>query len=391
MKKISIVILTVLFMSAIYGQTKVTDILSQIEQNNITLKYYRQLRDAKKLGNKTNLLPDNPNIEVGLLSGSPSGVGSRTDISIMQSLDFPGSYIHKYKLSGIKNDITDSEYNVVKYDVILQARKLFSDISYAIKMDKELADRVYNAELIAVANTKMFENGEVSIIEKNKANLFYVDSKREYEDNKTNLTALKEQLYAMNGGKTIEFNIVGIVTNKLPDSFDSYYSTLKQKNPKFLLANKSIELGNRSVKLARSLTLPKLSIGFMTEDANDVKYSGVKFGVSVPLWAGKNKVKSKKAEALAASDYASSIDISERARYKMLFDKANNKKMLLQIYSDVLESSNSSELLKKAYDKGELSLINYIMELNIFYEYIDELYQTQRDYEKLNAELTLYY
>jgi outer membrane protein TolC len=391
MKKISIVILAVLFISVTYGQTGIDDILSQIEQNNITLKYYRQLRDAKKLGNKTGLLPENPEVEIGMLSGSPSGVGSRTDISITQSLDFPGSYIHKYKLSDIKNEITDTEYEVVKYDVILQAKKLFSDIVYRVRMDKELANRVHNAELIAVANTKMFENGEVGIIEKNKANLFYVDSKREYEDNKTDLLALKEQLYAMNGGNIIEFKQSEIVTNKLPDSFDSYYTELKQKSPAFMLAGKNVDAGNRSVKLARSLTLPRLSVGFMTEDAKGAKYSGVKFGVSVPLWAGKNKVKSRKAEALAASDYVASLDISEKARYKTLFDKAKNKKMLLEIYQSALESSNSSELLKKAYDKGELSLINYIMELNIFYEYIDELYQTQRDYEKLNAELTLYY
>jgi len=51
---------------------------------------------------------------------------------------------------------------------------------------------------------------------------------------------------------------------------------------------------------------------------------------------------------------------------------------------------NNSDLLKKALDKGEITLINYILELSIYYESVNNLLILERDMNKTIAELNQY-
>jgi hypothetical protein len=61
--------------------------------------------------------------------------------------------------------------------------------------------------------------------------------------------------------------------------------------------------------------------------------------------------------------------------------------ILLGEYKEALEVTNNRELLKKALDKGQLSLINYLLELSVYYETIDKYLETERDYQLAVAEL----
>jgi hypothetical protein len=59
-------------------------------------------------------------------------------------------------------------------------------------------------------------------------------------------------------------------------------------------------------------------------------------------------------------------------------------------YRSGVLSYNSSELIKKALDKGEISLIDYIFEFSLYYESVNKLLQLERDMNKTMAELNRY-
>ena len=68
--------------------------------------------------------------------------------------------------------------------------------------------------------------------------------------------------------------------------------------------------------------------------------------------------------------------------------KALMLKSEIDEYKSVFEDSNNLLLLKKALDGGEISLINYLQEMNYFIEakqnYIDVLYQYHLNLAELN-------
>ena len=71
------------------SQNTIDNVLTEVEKNNTTLSSIRKNIDADKIGNKTGLLPKNPEAEFNYLWGNPSDIGNRTDFSIKQSFDFP--------------------------------------------------------------------------------------------------------------------------------------------------------------------------------------------------------------------------------------------------------------------------------------------------------------
>jgi hypothetical protein len=59
-------------------------------------------------------------------------------------------------------------------------------------------------------------------------------------------------------------------------------------------------------------------------------------------------------------------------------------------YRSVLKSFDSSELIKIALDKGEISLIDYIVEFSLYYESVNKMLELEREKNKIFAELNQY-
>ncbi len=52
-----------------------------------------------------------------------------------------------------------------------------------------------------------------------------------------------------------------------------------------------------------------------------------------------------------------------------------------------LENNNNEPLLKKALDAGEISLLNYLLEIEYYYNAVNKALEAERDFELAVAEL----
>ena len=110
MKKIIITIVSAISVFTVYSQASLDSVLAEIERNNTTLAAYRSNADADKMGNRTGLMPDNPEVAFNYLWGNPDQIGNRTDLAITQSFDFPTAYVYKSQLADMKNEQVEMEY-----------------------------------------------------------------------------------------------------------------------------------------------------------------------------------------------------------------------------------------------------------------------------------------
>ena len=62
MRSLYITLIFILSVSTAFSQFGVDSVLAEIERNNTTLAAFRKNADAVKMGNKTNLLPENPEV-----------------------------------------------------------------------------------------------------------------------------------------------------------------------------------------------------------------------------------------------------------------------------------------------------------------------------------------
>lgn len=369
------------------AQKSVDDILIQIEKNNTTLSALRKNTDANKIGNKTGIFLQNPEIEFNYLLGNPSSIGNRTDFSIKQSFDFPTAYRFKNQISDIKNEQTELEYRKQQKNLLLQARNICIDLIYTNALKLEYSKRLSHAQSIAKSYKLKFDAGDTNILEFNKAQMNLLNLNNKIELLEIDRTALLSELTRLNGSAFIEFADSEYQSPIIPTDFEQWYTQAEQINPLLNWLKQEIEISKKQVSLNKALSLPKIQGGYMSETVVGQQFRGISVGLSIPLWENKNTVKYAKANATALEAVAADNKVQLYNQLKALHSKAISLHSNVTEYRSKLQSFNSSDLLKKALDKGEISLIDYIMELSIYYENVNKMLELDRDMNKAVAEL----
>lgn len=391
MKNIIIAIISLLACnSSLFAQYTVDSVLVEIEKNNTTLSALQKRAEADKLGNKTGIYLANPEVEFNYLWGNSSDFGNRTDFTIKQSFDFPTAYGHKKQIANIKNEQAELEYQKQRKAILLESRVVCYNLIYFNALKFELSKRLNHAESVANSFKAKFDAGETNILEFNKAQLNVLNLSKKMESLDIERNALLGELSRLNAGVPIAFNASVFEATTVPTDFEQWYQQAEQSNPILNWLKKEIEITEKQVSLSKAMSLPKLQAGYMSESIIGQDFKGLTVGLSIPLWENKNTVKYAKANTVALENMATDNKVQLYNQLKVLHTKAIELQKSSSDYKLKLQSFNNSELLKKALDKGEISLIDYILELSFYYESVNNLFKLERDMNKAIAELNQY-
>lgn len=367
---------------SVSAQHAIDSVLSQIEINNTTLSALRKSVEAEKIGNKTGIYLQNPEVGFNYLWGNPSAIGNRTDINIKQTFDFPTAYKYKNQISDIRNLQTDLEYQQQRKAILYSARILYTDYAFANILGKEYENRISRAQLIADSYKVKFEKGESGILEYNKTVLHLSTLSRELEVLRISQNTYQQQLEALNGGKAVVIYEEESPARLIPADFLQWYDVMVQSNPDLLWLKQEIESSRQQENLNRALSLPKASAGYMSEKIVGEHFQGMMVGISVPLWENKNKVKYAQAQTSALLGIETDQKLQFYNQLKAQYDKAASLQEVVLLYKNDLKTADNSVLLKKALDMGEISLIEYLMELSLTYTATDNLLRTENELNK---------
>ena len=387
-------IIILAFITAIYpklfSQNNMDEILIAVEKNNTTLSALRNKVEAEKIGNKTNIYLQNPEIEFNYLWSNPSVIGNRKDISIKQTFDFPTVYGFKNQISDLKNEQSALEYQKQLMNILLKTRLICIDITYNNTLKSELTKRLILAKDNKNSYKLKFEQGEANIIEYNKVLLDVLNYQKELESIDIERNSLLSELSQLNGGLKFEYkeNSFGLV--ELPLDFEAWYLSAEQKNPILNWLGKEIKINESEVKLNRATSLPKFQTGYMSENVVGQEFQGIALGMTIPLWENKNKVKFAKANTIATKSITWDNKLQFYNHLKKLYSKAIGQQMNVNDYRKKLILFDNSELLKKALDLGEISLIDYILELSLYNDSVNKLLQLEREMYINLAKLNQY-
>jgi outer membrane protein TolC len=375
----------------LFAQNNIDIVLAEVEKNNTTLSYIRKNSDAEKIGNKTGLVPQNPEVEFNYLWGNPSDMGNRTDFSIMQSFDFPTAYSYKNQISNLKNEQAELEYQKQRKEILLQTRLVCIELIYLNALKSALNDRLKNATQIGNAYKSKFNMGDASILEYNKAQVNLLNITKEAETNEIERKALLSELERLNGGVAIGFNESVFVQPTITPDFEQWYAQCEQGNLVLQWIKQEIGVSQKQQQLSTAQSLPKFNAGYMSENVVGQKFQGISVGVSIPLWENKNTVKYAKAKTIAIQSMEADAKLQFYNQMKSLHSKVVSLQSSVTDYRKSLDAYNNASLLQKALDKGEISLSEYIFELSLYYESINKLLEMEQNRSKTYAELNRYF
>ena len=84
------------------------------------------------------------------------------------------------------------------------------------------------------------------------------------------------------------------------------------------------------------------------------------------------------------------VSASRTPRLEFLFEQCRELAGNISRYESVFEKNSNDELLYRAFTGGELSLLDYLLELEYYFNSYEKLMQTQRDLRLALAELYAY-
>lgn len=370
-----------------YSQSSFEAVLIEIEANNTTLQTFMQLKEAQKIGNKTGIYLSNPEVGLNYMFGNAEAGGNQADFTVSQSFDFPTAYYYKSSIANGLNSQAELEYRRQRKILLLQASKICTDLVYLNALKVELDKRLQHAQHIADAFQQRFDRGDADVLERNKARLNLLSAKKAAESNEVERKALQTELIRMNGGKPITLEAVTHQPYLIAPNFEQWYELAEQNNPELQSIAQNVEISKKQEKLNRAMSLPKLSAGYISERIAGSVLQGPSVSITIPMWENKNTVKHAKAQTIALQNAESDAQLQFYNILKMQYNKAVSLQSIAKDFREILQTMDNGELLKKALDQGQLSLINYVVELSIYYETVNNALIAERDLQYVVSEL----
>ena len=365
-------------------------VLQQIKLNNTQLKALNAEIEAQTADIKSSNNLSDPTIDGAYLFGVGS-IGDKWELGVSQEFDWPGIYSARGKVNKARIEALAQSYAQKQIEILSEARNICLEIICLNRRIKFENNILANLDSLYDKSLKGLEYGEISILDTNKLKIERLGVTQSIAGNKALLQAKIKQLEGLNGN--IPLNDVASLSD-YPEqqlhSLDEYLSQMKASDPQLRQISSEIEASNKQVSVTRMQNLPKFSLGYRHVNEIGDHFNGVGVGLSIPVFENRGKNKAAKAQAIASQLSFDDVISTRTAEITASHQKAVAVRQQLDGYRDALLKCNNIEILDKALYGGQISLINYLLELRYFIEAQNALIDIEFEYTTLITDLNKY-
>ncbi|MDX9902501.1 MAG: TolC family protein [Bacteroidales bacterium] len=380
------ILAVVIFISGPLSAQSITEFLERVSENNPGITAYRKLLEARRAEARTGNTPSDPFVSGGFMPGNSDAAGDKKTWSVSQSFDFPTKYLLQKKINNSTILLAEQEFNLGRMNTLLEAELTLFDLIYNTKALDKLLERKKGYEMLRSAWEKMLENGEATIMDYNNILLELSVVSLEINRRESEREMLMEKLNYMSGSDAGEIRYADYPVHTLPD-LELLITAKSEYHPAFLIPELEYSISLQEFSLSRSAALPAFQVGYGSEIVAGTAYTGPVAGLSIPLWANSNRVRS----ASAAADYSAALRDATVQKLKSETKNEYYNAMALQksFYEirELISSGGGTKYPDKALEAGEISVINYFAYLKVLYASEDRLLELEKEYHKALAGL----
>ena len=372
---------------SVSAQTSTETILRQIEENNPQLKAAAAEADAEKIENRSGALLENPEFEFNYLWGA-DGIGNRRDFRVTQAFDVATLTGMKSRQVAGQNEMSTLKYKSERLNVLLEAKQACIDLIYYNALKAELSTHLEQAQTLVSSFEKRLKAGGANVLDLNKAKVHLTAVRGEISQVEVERQTLLATLKSLNGGQDIILDdCVYDLSDNLPADFESWYESASQKNPVLQYVRQEVTLGQKQLSIDKTAWIPELTVGYMSELTTADKFRGVTVGVNIPLWSNANKIKQSRAKIAAAESRKVAAEQQFYFDLSAQYNRAASLKANSELMRASLSETDSRDYLLTAQSRGEISMIEYLVETDQYYEALEQTLSAERDYHQALARL----
>lgn len=358
-------------------RTPLESILQQVEQNNLELKAFSERQEGIGLDLRSgNNLPD-PQFGLYYLPFGEHSTGDYTEYQLTQSIEFPTIYGARAKLIDLKTAQLQLDYQAKRQEILSQAKRLCLNLIYLQKRKKTENQRTEQAQQVYEQVQELYNKDQVGILELNKAKVVWMQEQFKIKQLEADIRNGLNQLTNLNGGNEIEFLLSDYVSPLMIPTRDSLWQDKLNQDPELVQLRQQELISEQSLSLANQQYLPNITAGYNSQGVAGERFSGIYAGVSIPLWSNRHKVQSARSDQSFQESFAESMILQVNADFEKLFNDYQLMLAKYQEYENTLSALNSDQLLFQAYRLGELSFLEYYMELQFYREAYDAMLEME--------------
>lgn len=388
MKKLSIILLASFAALTIQAQS-IDEVLKTIEENNPDIKAAKALYDARSAESRMDNSLGNTSVNYEKMFGTKASDEETGKLTVTQEFDFPTLYITRSKLNREKYESYRTEYVETRQNVMLQAKLLCMDLIMLNRQRELINERLANINKLKDIYDRRMNSRDVTLLELNKIKMQQMDEEAALTMNTNERNSVIRQLCALNGGENIATEIsYDKEIQPLPD-YRTFADEATDADATLLKTRQAMSVANRELSMAKNKWLPTLGLSYIREFHAFDATNGIEIGVSLPLLSNNRNVKKAKAYKSYAMWQLEKADSDVRNNIQRDYDEAKNLWETLGNY-DIKIVYENIELLNKALDAKQISMIEYFTELNSLYSIIESYNTLQNSYNKALARMYKY-
>ncbi|MEZ5031118.1 MAG: TolC family protein [Saprospiraceae bacterium] len=389
--KITSIIVFVLFMTAnTQAQSSLESVLRSVEQQNKSLIATQQFWESRKLEYTTGLTLPNPTIQGQYLFGSPAVAGDQTDLFIVQSFDFPTVYKQRRDLAKAQGSVSSAHIAGLRQEILLETKLVCIDLVYRLKLDRYYHRRSMALQGLLKDFQQKLDQGDATILDLNKVKLQIIEHRQLQTENQIDLEKLQTQLAELNGGQAIAF-----VDTLYPDipgipPFDQLEKEVESADPLRMTLEQERYISEKQLNLARTWRLPKFEAGYHYQGILGQQFNGIHAGLTLPIWEQKNRIQFQQAQVQYAERELENHRNEHYFEIREMYDRQESLQSWLTEYREIMTTVQQPDLLNKSLRLGEITTMEYFLEMSFYQNAILHLYKAERDFQIAVARLLKY-
>mgnify|MGYP005840919337 CR=1 FL=1 len=378
----------VFFVGSLHAQqSSLDELLQSVEVNNKSLAAYRIYMASETFQFKSqNKLPD-PQASAFYLPFGKHNTGDYSEFQVSQRVEFPTVYTARGNWIDEQQKSMELEYEKLKQDILLKAKKLAIEWVYLQKQRKLVQGRITQSKKVYDQVQTLFDKGQTGILDLNKAKIFWLDRQFALEELDTREMNVLQELQSLNGGNKVTFQL-----NVYPNDIDiptpdSLWNERLYMDAQISLLEQEKQVAQQRLKVERNKLLPDITAGYNYQGVAGSNFSGFYGGISIPLWSGRSKIKMAKAQINYHDQHQSDVITSLKSdfnaqvqQYQLLINKFKE-------YRKAMGELNSEVLLQKSYELGEISFMDYYREVSFYRKAENRMLEIEKKLKQLRAEL----
>ena len=378
---------TLLLFAGVKAQNSIEQVLRNVESNNKDLQANSQLISSQKMEAKTDNNLADPTLSYAHLWGAKDKNETIGELVISQSFDFPTLYASRAKLNRLKSTTFDGQASAFRQGILLQAKEACLDLIMLRQQQQILQERLRNAEELAAMYKRRLMTGDANVIETNKINLELLNVKTEATLNETALRNKLQELTTLTGNIPVVFEEDAYPAVIFPSDYQRLKTEVLAADPTLQALASESAAARKQIGVNKQGWLPKLELGYRRNTETGTPFNGVVVGFSFPIFENKSKVKIAKAQSLNTDYLRESATMRAESEIAQLYREAQTLRTSMNEYEQTFQAQQDLALLKQALTGGQISMIEYFVEVSVVYQSKQNYLQLENQYQKAMAKI----